>query len=73
MNFKKRKVKVICNQKMTSNLRIKGVVKTATTVKNILSMGIKAEEVGKFKQYIKTNLKAIDDIYQADIQDCHVQ
>ena len=47
---------------MTSNLRIKGVVKTAKTVQNLLSMGIKIEELAKFKHYIKTNLEAIENI-----------
>lgn len=47
---------------MTSHLRIKGIVKTATTVKNMLSIGIKADEVGKFKEYLQTNLEAIENI-----------
>lgn len=47
---------------MKSNLRIKGIVKTTTRVKNLLSIGIQSDEVNQFKHYIQTNVEAIENI-----------
>ena len=47
---------------MTDNLRIRGIVRTATTAKNLLKIGIKASEAAKFKQYIQSNLETIENI-----------
>ncbi len=47
---------------MADNLRIRGIVRTATTAKNLLKIGLKANEAAKFKQYIQNNLKTIENI-----------
>ena len=47
---------------MTNHIRIRGIVKIATTVHNILQIGINPNEQEKFKQYIQNNLKTIENI-----------
>jgi hypothetical protein len=49
---------------MTQNLRIRGIVKTATTAKNILKVGIKSSEIASFQQYLQDAITQIETICQ---------
>ena len=47
---------------MTRSLKIRGIVKTATTAKNMLKVGIKSCEIDNFQQYIQNSINSIEKI-----------